>query len=397
MNIHEYQGKSILKSFGVTIQEGIVAESKEQAVEAAKELKRQTGTGWWVVKAQIHAGGRGKGGGVKLAKTLEEVEEKAGAIIGMNLVSPQTGPNGKKVNKVLIAQDVYYPGESKTAEFYMSVLLNRQKGRNTIMYSTEGGMDIEEVAEKTPHLIFKEEVDPKVGLKDFQCRKIAFNLGLSGNAFKEMVKFIAALYKAYESTDSSMFEINPVLKTSDNKIIAVDAKVSLDNNALFRHPDYAAMRDVTEEDPTEVEAGSHNLNYVKLDGNVGCMVNGAGLAMATMDIIKLAGGDPANFLDVGGTANAARVEQAFRIILKDSNVKAILVNIFGGIVRCDRVAQGIVDAYKNMGTINVPIIVRLQGTNAVEAKKIIDDSGLKVFSAIQLQEAADLVQQVIKK
>ena len=397
MNIHEYQGKSILKSFGVAVQEGIVAESKEQAVEAAKELQRQTGTGWWVVKAQIHAGGRGKGGGVKLAKSLEEVEEKAGAIIGMNLITPQTSAQGKKVNKVLIAQDVYYPGESKTAEFYMSVLLNRQKGRNIIMYSTEGGMDIEEVAEKTPHLIFKEEIDPKVGLKDFQCRKIAFNLGLSGDAFKHMTRFVASLYKAYEATDSSMFEINPVLKTSDNKIIAVDAKVTLDNNALFRHPDYAAMRDITEEDATEVEAGKHNLNYVKLDGNVGCMVNGAGLAMATMDIIKLAGGDPANFLDVGGTANAARVEQAFRIILQDPNVKAILVNIFGGIVRCDRVAQGIVDAYKNMGTINVPIIVRLQGTNAVEAKKIIDESGLKVYSAILLQEAADLVQKMIKK
>ena len=396
MNLHEYQGKSILKSFGVSIQEGIVAETPEQAVEAAKELQKQTGTEWVVVKAQIHAGGRGKGGGVKLAKNLDEVKEKSGQIIGMNLISPQTGPKGKKVNKVLVAQDVYYPGPSKTKEFYMSVLLDRQKSRNTIIYSTEGGMDIEEVAEKTPHLIYKEEIDPKVGLRDFQCRKIAFNLGLSGDAFKQMTKFIANLYRAYESTDSSMFEINPVLKTSDDKIIAVDAKVTLDGNALYRHPDYAAMRDITEEDPTEVEAGKHSLNYVKLDGNVGCMVNGAGLAMATMDIIKLAGGEPANFLDVGGTANAARVEQAFRIILQDKNVKAILVNIFGGIVRCDRVAQGIVDAYKNMGTIDVPIIVRLQGTNAVEAKKIIDDSGLKVFSAIQLQEAADLVQQLVK-
>jgi succinyl-CoA synthetase beta subunit len=396
MNLHEYQGKSILKSFGVAIQEGIVAETPEQAVEATKELQKQTGTEWVVVKAQIHAGGRGKGGGVKLAKNLDEVREKAGQIIGMNLISPQTGPKGKKVHKVLIAQDVYYPGPSKTKEFYMSVLLDRQKSRNTIIYSTEGGMDIEEVAEKTPHLIHKEEIDPKVGLRDFQCRKIAFNLGLSGDAFKQMTRFIALLYKAYESTDSSMFEINPVLKTSDDKIIAVDAKVTLDGNALYRHPDYAAMRDITEEDPTEVEAGKHSLNYVKLDGNVGCMVNGAGLAMATMDIIKLAGGDPANFLDVGGTANAARVEQAFRIILQDKNVKAILVNIFGGIVRCDRVAQGIVDAYRNMGSIDVPIIVRLQGTNAEEAKKIIDESGLKVYSAIQLQEAADLVQKVLK-
>lgn len=395
MNLHEYQGKQILKSFGVAIQEGIVAETADQAVEAAKKLSEQTGTQWWVVKAQIHAGGRGKGGGVKLAKNLDEVKEKAGQIIGMNLVTPQTTAAGKKVHKVLVAQDVYYPGASPTAEFYMSVLLNRQTGRNIIMYSTEGGMDIEEVAEKTPERIFKEEVDPKVGLQGFQARKIAFNLGLSGNAFKEMTRFVAALYKAYVETDSALFEINPVLKTSDDKIIAVDAKVDLDENGLFRHPDYAALRDVLEEDPTEVEAGEHNLNYVKLDGNVGCMVNGAGLAMATMDIIKLAGGEPANFLDVGGTANAARVEQAFRIILKDPNVKAILVNIFGGIVRCDRVAQGIVDAYNNIGEIPVPIIVRLQGTNADEAKKLIDQSGLKVSSAIELKEAADLVQKVV--
>ncbi|MBK9542396.1 MAG: ADP-forming succinate--CoA ligase subunit beta [Bacteroidetes bacterium] len=397
MNIHEYQGKSILKSFGVGIQEGIVAETPEQAVDAAKELNKTTGTSWWVVKAQIHAGGRGKGGGVKLAKSLDEVKERATAIIGMNLVTPQTGPEGKKVSKVLIAQDVYYPGANPTKEFYVSVLLDRQKGRNIVMYSTEGGMDIEEVAAKTPHLIFKEEIDPKVGLQGFQARKIAFNLGLSGEAFKQMTKFIASLYKAYDTIDASLFEINPVLKTSDDKIIAVDAKVGFDENALFRHPDYLAMRDVKEEDATEVEAGENNLNYVKLDGNVGCMVNGAGLAMATMDIIKLAGGEPANFLDVGGTANAARVEQAFRIILKDKNVKAILVNIFGGIVRCDRVAQGIVDAYKNIGSIPVPIIVRLQGTNAEEAKKIIDESGLKVFSAIQLKEAADLVNEVLKK
>jgi succinyl-CoA synthetase beta subunit len=395
MNIHEYQGKSILKSFGVAIQEGIVAETADQAVQAAKDLTTQTGTQWWVVKAQIHAGGRGKGGGVKLAKTLDEVKEKAGQIIGMNLVTPQTGPAGKKVNKVLIAQDVYYPGNSPTKEFYMSVLLNRQTGRNIIMYSTEGGMDIEHVAATTPDKIFKEEIDPATGLQGFQARKIAFNLGLSGEAFKQMTKFVASLYKAYDSIDASLFEINPLLKTSDDKVIAVDAKVNFDDNGLFRHPDYEKMRDITEEDPTEVEAGEHNLNYVKLDGNVGCMVNGAGLAMATMDIIKLAGGEPANFLDVGGTANAARVEQAFRIILKDPNVKAILVNIFGGIVRCDRVAQGIVDAYKNIGSIKVPIIVRLQGTNSVEAKKIIDDSGLKVYSAIQLKDAADLVAKLI--
>ncbi len=395
MNIHEYQGKSILASFGVQIQRGIVAETPEEAVKAAKQLHIETGTSWWVVKAQIHAGGRGKGGGVKLAKSIEEVQERASTIIGMQLITPQTGPQGKKVNKVLIAEDVYYPGESKTAEFYMSVLLNRQTGRNIIMYSTEGGMDIEEVAHSTPDKIYKEEIDPKVGLQGFQSRKIAFNLGLSGKAFKEMVKFVEALYKAYVASDSSMFEINPVLKTSDDKIIAVDAKVNIDDNALFRHPDYAAMRDKSEEDPTEVEASENDLNYVKLDGNVGCMVNGAGLAMATMDIIKLSGGEPANFLDVGGTANAARVEKAFRIILKDETVKAILVNIFGGIVRCDRVAQGIVDAYKNIGEIKVPIIVRLQGTNAVEAKKIIDESGLKVKSAIQLQEAADAVKEVL--
>jgi succinyl-CoA synthetase beta subunit len=402
MNIHEYQGKAVLKGFGVAVQNGIVADTPEAAVEAAKELQKQTGNGWWVVKSQIHAGGRGKGKivgseqrGVALAKSIEDVKTISTNILGKNLVTLQTGEKGKKVSKVFIAEDVYYPGETPTKEFYMSVLLDRAKGRNAIMYSTEGGMDIETVAHDTPHLIFKEEIDPKVGLRDFQCRKIAFNLGLSGEAFKGMTKFVAALYKAYEATDSAMFEINPVLKTSDNKIIAVDAKVTLDNNSLFRHPDLAAMRDVTEEDPTEVEAGEHNLNYVKLDGNVGCMVNGAGLAMATMDIIKLSGGDPANFLDVGGTANAARVEQAFRIILKDPKVKAILVNIFGGIVRCDRVAQGIVDAYKNIGNISVPIIIRLQGTNAIEAKKIIDDSGLKVFSAITLQEAADLVKKSV--
>ncbi|MBK5286042.1 MAG: ADP-forming succinate--CoA ligase subunit beta [Bacteroidia bacterium] len=397
MNIHEYQGKEILKSFGVAVQEGIVAETPEQAVDAAKNLQQKTGTQWWVVKAQIHAGGRGKGGGVKLAKSLDEVKEKSTNIIGMQLVTPQTSAQGKKVSKVLVAQDVYYPGANPTKEFYMSVLLNRQTGRNIIMYSTEGGMDIEHVAATTPHLIFKEEINPSVGLQPYQARKIAFNLDLSGNAFKEMTKFVSSLYRAYEETDSSLFEINPVLKTSDDKILAVDAKVNLDDNALDRHPDYKAMRDLNEEDATEVEAGEHNLNYVKLDGNVGCMVNGAGLAMATMDIIKLAGGEPANFLDVGGTANAQRVEAAFRIILKDKNVKAILVNIFGGIVRCDRVAQGIVDAYKNIGELPVPVIVRLEGTNAVEAKALIDKSGLKVFSAILLKEAAELVAKILKK
>ncbi|MEQ7801196.1 ADP-forming succinate--CoA ligase subunit beta [Pedobacter sp. ASV1-7] len=395
MNIHEYQGKEILKSFGVAVQEGIVADTVEQAVEAAKKMKTDYNSDWVVIKAQIHAGGRGKGGGVKLAKNLDEVKERASAILGMQLVTPQTGPEGKKVNKILVAQDVYYPGASETKEFYVSVLLDRTKGRNIIMYSTEGGMDIEEVAEHTPHLIFKEEIDPKVGLQGFQARKIAFNLGLSGAAFKEMVKFVTALYKAYDNTDSSMFEINPVLKTSDDKIIAVDAKVDLDENALFRHPDYAAMRDKLEEDPTDVEASESNLNYVKLDGNVGCMVNGAGLAMATMDIIKIAGGEPANFLDVGGTANAQTVKAGFNIILKDPNVKAILINIFGGIVRCDRVAQGVIDAYNEIGNVPVPIICRLQGTNAEEAKKLIDESGLKVYSAIALQDASDLVTKVL--
>ena len=395
MNIHEYQGKSILKKSGVTIQEGLVADTPEEAVEAAKKLNEETGTEWYVIKAQIHAGGRGKGGGVKLAKSLDEVKEIAGNIIGMNLITPQTSAEGKKVNKVLVAQDVYYPGDSEPEEYYMSVLLNRNTGRNMIMYSPEGGMDIEAVAEKTPHLIFKEEIDPKTGLMPFQARRVAFNLGLSGKAFKEMTKFVMALVRAFDANDAALFEINPVLKTSDDKILAVDAKVTLDDNALYRHKDLAEMRDKTEEDPTEVEAGEHNLNYVNLDGNVGCMVNGAGLAMATMDIIKLSGGEPANFLDVGGTANAERVEQAFRIILKDPNVEAILVNIFGGIVRCDRVAQGVVDAYKNIGEIPVPIIVRLQGTNAEEAKKIIDESGLKVHSAILLQEAADRVAEVL--
>jgi succinyl-CoA synthetase beta subunit len=395
MNLHEYQGKEILNSFGVKIQRGIVADNYKKAVEAAKQLTVETGTDWHIIKAQVHAGGRGKGGGVKLAKSLAEVESISKEILGMMLVTPQTSAQGKKVNQILIAEDVYYPGASEHEEFYISVLLNRATGRNMIMYSTEGGMDIEAVAEKTPHLIFNEEIDPATGILGFQARKIAFNLGLSGNAFKEMTKFVSALYTAYIKSDASMFEINPVLKTSDDKIIAVDAKVSIDDNALFRHKDYAALRDFREENPIEVEANAVGLNYVDLDGNVGCMVNGAGLAMATMDLIKQSGGEPANFLDVGGTADAERVEAGFRIILKDANVKAILVNIFGGIVRCDRVAQGIVDAYKNMGNITVPIIVRLQGTNADIAKKLIDTSGLDVQSAVEFQEAADKVQAVL--
>ena len=396
MNLHEYQGKELLNGFGVRIQRGIIATTPEEAVAAAEKLNTDTGTSWWVVKAQVHAGGRGKGGGVKLAKSLDDVKSISNDILGMHLVTPQTSAEGKLVHQVLICEDVYYPGESETSEFYMSVLLNRASGRNMIMYSTEGGMDIEAVAESTPHLIFTEEIDPALGLLPFQARKVAFNLGLSGAAFKDMTKFVTALYRAYEGSDASLFEINPVLKTSDDRIIAVDAKVTLDDNSLFRHKDFEAMRDLSEENPIEVEAREVGLNYVDLEGNVGCMVNGAGLAMATMDLIKQAGGDPANFLDVGGTADAARVEIAFRLILKDPAVKAILINIFGGIVRCDRVAQGIVDAYKNLGdAINVPIIVRLQGTNADIAKKLIDSSGLNVLSATAFQEAADKVQEAI--
>ncbi|NIK73278.1 succinyl-CoA synthetase beta subunit [Thermonema lapsum] len=396
MNIHEYQAKDILKRYGVRIQEGIVADTPAKAVEAARQLQEETGTGIFVIKAQIHAGGRGKGGGVKLAKNINEVEEVAGKILGMQLVTPQTGPEGKKVHKVLVAQDVYYPGPSQPKEYYLSILLDRATGQDVIIASSEGGMDIEEVAEKHPDKIVKEFIDTRVGLRDFQARKVAFALGLEGDALKEMVKFIKNLYRAYVDIEASLVEINPALKTSDNKVIAVDAKVNLEDNALFRHPDLAALRDITEEDPAEVEAGEYGLNYVKLDGNVGCMVNGAGLAMATMDMIKLSGGEPANFLDVGGKANAQTVEAGFRIILKDPNVKAILINIFGGIVRCDRVANGVVEAYKNIGEINVPIIVRLQGTNAEEAAKIIDESGLKVYSAITLQEAAEKVQKAVK-
>jgi succinyl-CoA synthetase beta subunit len=395
MNIHEYQAKELLKKYGVRIQEGILAHTPDEAEAAAKSLKREYNSDWCVIKAQIHAGGRGKGGGVKLAKSPADARELASKIIGMQLVTHQTGPEGKKVHKVLVAQDVYYPGASETKEYYVGVLLDRSTGRNVIMASTEGGMEIETVAEETPEKIFKEWIDPAVGFQPFQARKIAFALGLSGNAFKEMVKFLDALYKAYVDTDSSMFEINPVLKTSDDKILAVDGKVNLDDNALYRHPDLAELRDLAEEDPLEVEAGESGLNYVKLDGNVGCMVNGAGLAMATMDVIKLSGGEPANFLDVGGGANAKTVEAGFRIILKDPNVKAILINVFGGIVRCDRVASGVVEAYKNIGEINIPIIVRLQGTNAELGAQIISESGLKVFPAILLKEAADKIKEVL--
>ena len=399
MNLHEYQGKELLANYGVEIQRGIVIESPEEAVNAYKMLQEQTGTEFCIVKAQIHAGGRGKGGGVKLSKNQEELVDNVNNILGMMLITPQTpggldGP-GKLVRKVLIAEDAYAPDFDACKEYYVSILMDRERKQNVIIYSTEGGMSIEEVAEKTPHLVHKEYIHPILGMQGFQARKVAFNLGLTGIAFKNMVKFISALYKAFVGSDASLFEINPCLKTGDDRIIAVDCKVTIDGNSLYRHPEIAQMRDTDEEDPTEVEAKKYGLNYVNLDGNVGCMVNGAGLAMATMDIIKLSGGSPANFLDVGGTADAERVEQAFRIILQDPSVKAILVNIFGGIVRCDRVANGIVDAYKNMGNINVPIIVRLQGTNADIAKKIIDESGLEVHSAILLQEAADLVTKVL--
>ena len=397
MNVHEFQGKSLLKAYNVDIQEGFVAETPEQAVTVAEQLHEKVGSEFFVVKAQIHAGGRGKGGGVKLAKSVVDVGRISSQMLGMQLVTPQTGPEGKKVNKVLVAQDVYYRGESETEEYYISLLLNRDKGRYIVAYSPEGGMSIEEVAEKSPDLIFTEEIDPGMGLQQFQTRNIAFKLGLSGIAFKNMQKFLSGLYETFIGCDAQLLEINPVLKTSDDRILAVDCKLVLDDNALFRHPDLLAMRDLNEEDPVDVEAGKHNLNFVKLDGNVGCMVNGAGLAMATMDIIKLSGGSPANFLDVGGGASPKTVEAGFRIILKDPAVKAILINIFGGIVRCDRVANGVVEAYKSIGEIRVPVIVRLQGTNAEEAKKTIDNSGLAVFSAISFREAAELVAKILNK
>ncbi len=398
MNLHEFQGKLLLKKYGVPVPLGIVAMKPIEAVSAAREIKKNVGVDSFAVKAQIHAGGRGKGGGVKIAKSLDEVDKYSKDILGMTLVTHQTGPQGKVVNKVLVEQSIYYPnseGFVDVSEFYMSVLLNRETGKNIIMYSTEGGMDIEKVAEETPELIFIEDVEPATGLVPFQARKIAFNLGLTGKAHKNMTKFVQALYNAYIGSDASMLEINPVFKTSDNLILAADCKVNLDDNALFRQKELAHMRDLTEEDPAEVEAGKFDLNFIKLNGNVGCMVNGAGLAMATMDIIKFSGGDPANFLDVGGSANAENVEAGFRIILKDENVKVILLNIFGGIVRCDRVAQGVVDAYKKIGDIKIPIIVRLQGTNAKEGKELIDNSGLKVHSAITLQEAANLVKELV--
>ena len=402
MNLHEYQAKELLKKYNVPVQEGVAVETVEAAVEAYNKIASETKNKFAVVKAQIHAGGRGKGKiegteqrGVAVGKSALDIETFAKNILGGTLVTIQTGPAGKLVSKILIAQDVYYEGPQPTKEFYLSILLDRAKGMNVVMYSTEGGMDIEEVAHNTPEKIFKEWIHPGGGLQGFQARKIAFNLGLSGDALKSCVKFVTNLYNAYVGLDCGMLEINPLFKTSDDRIIAVDCKMNIDDSALMRHPDLLAMRDVSEEDPTEVEAGEYNLNFVKLDGNVGCMVNGAGLAMATMDMIKLSGGEPANFLDVGGAANAQTVEAGFRIILKDPNVKAILINIFGGIVRCDRVAAGVIEAFNKLGNINIPIIVRLQGTNAVEAKKLIDESGLKVQSAIQLSEAAALVKQAV--
>lgn len=402
MNLHEYQAKELLKKFNVPVQEGVACSSVHEAEEAYRQIKTQYGSPFAVVKAQIHAGGRGKGtikengiNGVKVAKSIEDITEFSQKILGGTLVTVQTGAVGKVVNKILITQDMYYDGPSERKEFYLSILLDRSKGQNVIIYSTEGGMNIEEIAHNTPEKIFKEWVSPSGSLLSFQARKIAFNLGLNGEAFKNCVKFVTNLYKAYVSLDCGMVEINPLFKAADNKIVAVDCKMNIDDNALIRHSDLASMSDTNEEDPTEVEAGKYNLNFVKLDGNVGCMVNGAGLAMATMDMIKLSGGEPANFLDVGGSANAQTVEAGFKIILKDPAVKAILINIFGGIVRCDRVAQGVIDAYKNMGNINVPIIVRLQGTNATEAKKLIDESGLKVESAILLSEAAELVKKAV--
>jgi succinyl-CoA synthetase, beta subunit len=402
MNLHEYQAKELLKKYNVPVQDGFACGSVHDVEDAYRQVKTQFGSNFAVIKAQIHAGGRGKGtiketgiNGVKVAKGLEEISEYARKILGGTLVTVQTGPAGKVVHKVFVAQDMYYEGPSPRKEFYLSILLDRTKGQNVVMYSTEGGVNIEDVAHSTPERIFKEWVYPSGGLQAFQARKIAFNLGLRGDAFKNCVKFVTNLYNAYVGLDCSMLEINPLFKAADEKIVAVDCKMNLDENALMRHPDESAMRDVTEEDPTEVEAGQYNLNFVKLDGNVGCMVNGAGLAMATMDMIKLSGGEPANFLDVGGTANAQTVEAGFKIILKDANVKAILINIFGGIVRCDRVAQGVIDAYKNLGNIHIPIIVRLQGTNAEEAKKLIDESGLKVQSAILLSEAAELVKKAV--
>ncbi len=385
MKIHEYQAKEILKKYGVPVPEGYVAYSVDEAVEVAKKLPTPVA----VVKAQIHAGGRGKGGGVKVAKNIDEVKTYASQILGMTLVTHQTGPEGRLVKRLLVEQ-----GVNIDKEFYAGIVLDRATGQNVFMVSTEGGMEIEKVAEESPEKIIKAYINPAIGLRDFQARELGFALGLSGDALKQCVKFIKALYKAYEETDASLFEINPLVLTKESQMIALDAKVNFDDNAMYRHPEFVALRDLDEEDPLEIEASKSNLNYIKLDGNVGCMVNGAGLAMATMDIIKLAGGDPANFLDVGGGANAETVASGFRIILSDPNVKAILINIFGGIVRCDRVANGVVEASRLVKP-HVPIVVRLEGTNAIEAGKILEESGLNFLVAKGLKQAAEKVTQAL--
>ncbi|MBU2492791.1 MAG: ADP-forming succinate--CoA ligase subunit beta [Bacteroidetes bacterium] len=386
MKIHEYQGKEILRKFNVPVPEGKVAFTPDEAVNAAKEI----GGNLWVVKAQIHAGGRGKGGGVKIAKSLDEVKQLAGELLGMTLITHQTGPEGRLVKRILIEQ-----GVNIDKELYVGITLDRVQSKNVIMVSTEGGVEIEKVAEENPELIIKEAVDPAVGIQGYQARKLAFGLGLEGTQFKNAVKFLTGLYKVYEATDASIAEINPLVVTKEGNVIALDAKINFDDNALYRHPDLVEYRDLDEEEPLEIEASRFNLNYIKLDGNVGCMVNGAGLAMATMDIIKLAGGEPANFLDVGGGANKETVANGFKIILSDPNVKAILINIFGGIVRCDRVAQGVIDAVNEI-KVTVPIVVRLEGTNAKEAGELLDKSGLNFEVAVSLEDAAKKVTAVLK-
>src|SRR5712672_1094348 len=381
MKIHEYQGKELLKRFGVAVPRGLVARSPEEAYNAAKELSTEV----VVVKAQIHAGGRGKGGGVKLAKSAEQAREIAAQMLGMKLVTHQTGPEGREVRVLLVEE-----GLPIDKEFYLGIVLDRASGRPVFMASAAGGMDIEEVAAKTPELIFKETINPAVGFRPFQARKLAFALGLPSDLISQAAKFMQALYSSYEQTDASLVEINPFLLTKDKRLIALDAKVNFDDNAMFRHKDFLALRDLNEEEPLEIEASKYDLNYIKLDGNIACMVNGAGLAMATMDIIKLAGGEPANFLDVGGGASQERVEAAFRILLADENVKAVLINIFGGIVRCDMVARGVVEAAKKLG-IQVPVVVRLEGTNVEEGQRVIRDSGLNFTVANGMKDAAEKV------
>ena len=381
MKIHEYQGKEILRKYNVAMPQGAVAFSVDEAVAVARRL----GGSVWVVKAQIHAGGRGKGGGVKIAKSIGEVKTLASQILGMRLITHQTGPEGKVVKRLLVEQ-----GVDIAKEMYVGVTLDRTTGMNVVMVSTEGGVEIEKVAAESPEKIVKEHVDPAVGLQQFQARTLAFALGLNGDAFKNGVKFLLALYKAYEATDASLAEINPLVITKGGDVLALDAKINFDDNALYRHPEFAELRDLDEEEPLEIEASKSNLNYIKLDGNVGCMVNGAGLAMATMDIIKLAGGEPANFLDVGGGANAQTVENGFKIILADKNVKAILINIFGGIVRCDRVATGVVEAAKKV-EVKIPIVIRLAGTNADLAAEILKKSGMSFLVAENLKDAAEKV------